>query len=213
MRFEKLTENKIRITLSNEDLAAKDIDCHSFMANSAESQDLFFDMLEEAEKEIGFITKNYTIRIEALAVSGGDFIITVTRSLPDSISSKTSSKMKTTPRKKVHIKRKNMTTNCKNVIYRFDNFDDFCSYAHFLESEKIDFKKFAKSIVLYEYKNSYYLAFYTINVVYPNLKRFLSSITEFASYVNNSELFTPKLMEAGKVIMKNNAIVTCMKHF
>ena len=63
MRFEKLNEDKIRITLSHEDLVKKDIDFHDFMSNSIESQDLFFDMLEEAEKEIGFVTKDYLIRI------------------------------------------------------------------------------------------------------------------------------------------------------
>lgn len=212
MRFEKLTENKIRITLSNDDLVKKEIDFHSFMANSIESQDLFFDMLDEAEKELGFVTKDYRIRIEALVVSGGDFVITVTRSVPNE-EQVSISRQKVTPRKKVHIKRKTSTTNCKNVVYLFDNFDDFCSYSHFLENENIDFKKFAKSIILYEYKASYYLVFNTINVLYPNLKSFLSSITEFASHVNNSELFTRKLTECGKIIMKNNAITTCMKHF
>ena len=57
MRFEKLNEDKIRITLNTEDLEKKDIDLHTFMSNSIESQDLFFDMLEEAEKQIGFVTK------------------------------------------------------------------------------------------------------------------------------------------------------------
>ena len=33
MRFEKLNENKIRITLTNKDLEKKNIDFHSFMAN------------------------------------------------------------------------------------------------------------------------------------------------------------------------------------
>ncbi len=42
MRFEKLNEDKIRITLSNEDLIKKDIDFHSFMSNSLESQDFIF---------------------------------------------------------------------------------------------------------------------------------------------------------------------------
>ena len=43
MRFEKINEDKIRITLNHEDLLKKDIDFHSFMANSIESQDLFLD--------------------------------------------------------------------------------------------------------------------------------------------------------------------------
>ncbi len=68
MRIEKITENKIRIILNIKDLQEKNIDLHSFMSNSIESQDLFYDMLDKAEKEIGFETKDYKLIIEALAV-------------------------------------------------------------------------------------------------------------------------------------------------
>ncbi|MCI8486790.1 MAG: adaptor protein MecA, partial [Clostridia bacterium] len=47
--------------------------------NSIKSQDLFLDILEEAEKKVGFITKDYKVRIEALAMNDGNFIFTVTR--------------------------------------------------------------------------------------------------------------------------------------
>lgn len=125
MRFEKLNENKIRITLTHQDLIEKDIDFHSFMANSIDSQDLFFDVLDEAEKEIGFITKNYQIRIEAFAVAGGDFVLTVTRSLPDSIN-------KVSPvRKKVHIKKKKPEHELAQLVYSFSSFDDYCSFIRF----------------------------------------------------------------------------------
>lgn len=50
-----------------QDLEEKNIDLHSFMSNSIESQDLFYDMLDKAEKEIGFQTKDYKLMIEALA--------------------------------------------------------------------------------------------------------------------------------------------------
>ncbi len=49
------------------------------MSNSIKSQDLFLDILEEAEKKVGFVTKDYKVRIEALAMNDGDFIFTVTR--------------------------------------------------------------------------------------------------------------------------------------
>lgn len=68
MRFEKINENKIKITLNSEDLIKKNIDFHVFMSNSIESQDLFLDMLNQAEKQVGFITKNYLLRIETLAL-------------------------------------------------------------------------------------------------------------------------------------------------
>lgn len=98
MKFEKISENKIRITLNIEDLKEKDIDFHSFMSNSIESQDLFLDMLDQAEKEVGFVTKDYRVMIEALAMSNGNFVLTITRMIPD-----VAEKPK---RKKVAIKRK-----------------------------------------------------------------------------------------------------------
>ena len=73
MQIEKLNENKIRITLNLEDLKENNIDLHSFMASSIESQDLFFDMLDKAEKEVGFKTKDYKLMIEALAIPNRKF--------------------------------------------------------------------------------------------------------------------------------------------
>ena len=67
MRIERLDYNKIRIILNLEDLKEQNIDLHSFMSNSIESQSLFLDMLEKAEKEIGFVTEDYKLIIEALA--------------------------------------------------------------------------------------------------------------------------------------------------
>lgn len=207
MRFEKLNEDKIRITLSHEDLIKKHIDFHSFMSNSLESQDLFFDMLQEAEKEIGFVTKDYLIRIEALAMSSGDFILTVTRSLPET------SKTKLNPKRKVHIKRKKEDIDARHIIYCFTNFDDYCSFIEFFKNNKFKHTNLAESILLYEYKNNYYLIINNINLCYPNLKKLFSCITEFAVFVNNSEIFACKLLESGNLIMKHNAICTGIKHF
>lgn len=57
LKIEKLTENKIRIILDMQDLQEKNIDLHSFMSDSLESQDLFYDMLDKAEKEIRLSNK------------------------------------------------------------------------------------------------------------------------------------------------------------
>lgn len=205
MRFEKLNEDKIRITLSNEDLIKKHIDFHSFMSNSIESQDLFYDMLEEAEREIGFITKDYLIRIEALAMAGGDFILTVTRSLPE--------KVKNNARKKIHIKRKHVKLDSSHFIYCFNNFDDYCSFVEFFNKNNFNPENLADNILLYEYKNSYYLLIKGINLNYSNLKKLFSCITEFATFVNHSEIFASKLFESGKLTMKHNAIRLGIKHF
>ncbi len=204
MRFEKLNEDKIRITLSREDLIKKDIDFHTFMSNSIESQDLFFDMLEEAEKEIGFTTKDYLIRLEALAMAGGDFVLTVTRTLPDKIKNN---------RKKVHIKRKKVNSEATQMIYSFASFEDYCSFLTFFEQNQFSPTHLAQRVLLYEYHHLYYLVLCQINLGYPQLKKLFSSITEFATFENHSEVFASKLLESGQLVMKHNAIRTGIKHF
>ena len=207
MKFEKLNENKIRITLNNQDLLDKNIDFHSFMSNSKESQNLFLDMLDEAEKKVGFVTKDYKLRIEALAMSDGNFILTITR-----FGKSIDNQYKNQKNKNLKIKRKNLDLTSKQLIYRFDSFEDFCSFSGFIS--KIDnIHSISKSVILYLYQNSYYLCISNINTEHSSIKQLYTLITEFGTYVDNSEMFARKLTECGKIVMKNNAIRTCNKFF
>jgi negative regulator of genetic competence, sporulation and motility len=67
--------------------------------------------------------------------------------------------------------------------------------------------------VLYFYKNSYYLCFSNILPEQEKIKQLYSLISEFGTYVDNSDLFVTKLTEYGKIIMKHNAIKTCTNYF
>ena len=145
MKFEKLNENKIRITLNNQDLIEKNIDFHSFMSNSKESQNLFLDMLDEAEKKVGFVTKDYKLRIEAIALSNGNFILTITRfgkNIDNSVISKHTNK--------VRIKRKNLDMTSKQLIYKFDDFEDFLNFSKCIANLE-NYNAIAKNIVLFKY--------------------------------------------------------------
>ena len=204
MRFEKINENKIRITLSHQDLEAKHIDFHSFMSGSLDSQDLFFDMLDEAEKQIGFVTKDYRIRIEALAMSEGDFIVTVTRSLPEATE-------KIPLKKKVKIKRKSPSLDNSLVVYCFYSLDDFFAFMDYSKKLKLPLASIAKSMMVYEYKNAFYFVLDDIHLENSSLKVFFAAITEFASHVSCSNLFLSKLMECGKVLMKQAGIKKYIK--
>jgi len=208
MKIEKLTENKIRITLNMEDLTENNIDFHSFMANSIESQDIFLNLLDKAEKEVGFNTDDCRIMIEALALKDGHFVLTITKFEHN--------EEKVLPKKKnLHIKRKSPSINFEKTIYSFESFDAFCDFCTFLKNvlEENQIKAFAKSSDLYEYNSNYYLVFTAINTSSPSLNYICSAITEFAHFVNSSELFERKLKEYGKLIIQSSAISTCMEHF
>lgn len=207
MKFEKLNENKIRITLNNQDLAEKNIDFHSFMSNSQESQNLFLDMLNEAEKKVGFITKDYKLRIEALAMSDGNFILTITRFGKNIEADTKSPKLR-----KVKIQRKQLDVTSKQLIYRFDSFDDFSAFSEFM-CKLHKFNNIAKKIVLYFYKGSYYLCFLDLNADNDKVRQLYTVITEFGTYIDGTEVALKKLMECGKLVIKNNAIKTCVQYF
>jgi len=205
LRFERITENKIRITFSVEDLEKENIDFHSFMSNSIETQSVFLDMLSKAEKEMGFITNNYKLMIEALATSSGHFIVTVTRMVPEPVKL----------RKKLNAKRKTVSTSMPIVVYQFENFDDFCNLSNCLNEKVLKRinKIFTKS-VLYLYNNSYYLSLETNeNANIADLKYIVSTITEFSTSIKYSNIFETKLIEYGKVILPNNCFQKSVQFF
>ena len=211
MKFEKLNENKIKIIVSMKDLEDKDISLHDFMSNSIESQELFLDLLEEAEEKVGFKTSNCKIRVEAFAMTDKDFILTITKVLPDMAKKQSNP----TLRKKLKIKRKiNNIESSKDLIYKFNTFDDYCNFTEYLINNNLtDASKLAKSIQLYAYNNLYYLVFHNMNNNYNKLSTFYTSITEFGSYVLHPDLFIHKLYETGTLCVKNNALKKSFEYF
>lgn len=199
MKFEKLNNDKIRIILNLQDLEDNNIDYQSFMSNSSDSQTLFLEMLDEAEEQIGFKTKDYKLMIEALATIDGNFIITVTRFLPDFDIAPTYNK------KTVKVKRKTDKIINDSIVYEFTNFDDILDFILLLKSSNIKgIATFTKDFSLYSYKSNYYLVMDNINKNFSGIKTFLCALTEFGKSINNSNLFKSKLNEYGTLILKNN---------
>ena len=206
MKFEKLNENKIKITVSIQDLKEKDISLHDFMSNSIETQDLFFDLLEEADEKVGFKVNDCKVKVEAFAMTEEDFILTIT---------KTSSNSKNLPRKKLKVRKKtNSVKSNEYIIYKFNTFDDFCNFSEFLIKNNLkDSYKVAETAQLFLYKNFYYLVFHNINENYKKLSTFYTLVTEFGSYVLNPNLFVYKLNESGSIFVKNNALKKSFTYF
>ena len=207
MKFEKINENKIRITLKLSELKDKDIDYQSLMSNSMDTQKLFWDMLDEAEEKIGFKTKDYKIMIEALATVDGDFIVTVTRSLPES-------NYENKKRKNIRYKRKNEKLSSSLAIYSFDTFDDFCEFCLYINSNSlIVLDKISKNYNLFTYKDKYFLVINNIDLSYENLSIFNYIVSEFGHFVSSPETFNSILLEHGNLIIKRNAIKNILKYF
>ena len=207
MKIEKLTDNKIRIILNSDELQAQNIDVKSLVSNTDIAQSLFKNILKRAEKEVGFVVADSKLLIEAFISSEGCFIITFTKFKPD---------IKTTNCKnsRLKVKRKTPYTSNKNVIFIFNNFDEFCNFWTYINNSYLeDLNKIAKQILLYEYNSKYYLSISEININLESLSSFYTSISEFAKMISNSTNFESKLIEYGKLIFKHNAIKNGIKYF
>lgn len=195
MKIEKLNENKIKITLNSEDLQARNIDVQSFIYNTPESQDLFWDVMREAEKEYGFNVDESMVYVEASATASGIFTLTVTKTANSLNQTNLKNKLK---RQNYKLKRKNVNSPLDNSIFKFNSFDDICDFCKTIKIS--DFN----SNTLFNFEGSYYLL--ASNVPSNN-------ILEYATKENNSELLLAKISEYGKIVIENNALETIAKNF
>ena len=136
----------------------------------------------------------------------GNFVLTITRILPEK--SEGSSK---SSKKNIKAKRKVVIPDKILSIYKFNTFDEFCEFCTYLSHTNLSSK--LKSSILYSYNSEYYLILNNVRMKLADFKTFCYAITEFGSYVKEHTLFERKLKEYGKVVIKQNAIDTCLKYF
>ena len=204
MKIEKLTENKIRVIIHSDELGENYLNVHSIMTKAIETQEIFSNILEKAEKEVNFNTDGCKLLIEAFSSLEDVFVFTITRYLPEHDGKK----------KKLIAKRKSFSTSSNQIVCQFEDFNIFCDFCNSIKSShKINIGKLSKNIALYLWKDSYYLVLRNINPKYENINIFYSTLSEFGKLVSFSEHFESKLLEHGKTVIKKNAIDVGIRFF
>lgn len=203
MKFEKLSEYKLRVTVSNDELLENSNgDLDNFMSNPSKARKSFLEILDKAEDEVGFHIDNNRIRIDAKSMYNGDFIFTITKLIPKSKSSK-----KVKPLK-VPIQKDN------TLVYNFVDIEHFFNFCNFLKAQKINrLREFCKTIELYKYNGSYALICLNINQNYRYLGKLYSGITEFGNFLTSQESVAMLIKEHGSLVISHNAIYTSQKNF
>lgn len=214
MRFEKINKNKIKVNISSKDLQDNDMDIHSFMSNSSECKSLFLYVLQKAERDYGFSTNDYSIKVETIALDNGSFVLTITRTKSSDISENAIKNTIVVPKKTVHMRKKVNISNSNNLVYSFRDFEEFLSFVEFIKDNKKTYNRnLCKKNVLYFYNDLYYLVFQCVNKDLVTIKSFYSAIVEFAKYSDESDIFISKLNECGNIIFKTRAIENTIKLF
>ena len=191
MKFEKLTNNKIRIIFSLQDMKLNNISAQAFLSDRLISQKILQNILLEAEKEIGFKTEDSKLLVEAIKSPEGGFIFTIT--------------------KLVSQKDENVDTS-SNMFIKFDNFDNFyclCTYINNLNYPKS--QMLLKNFSLILYNGTYYLRIFNFDNNLPT--SVINALSEFGEVLPFSPELDGTLHEYGKIIFNKNAINKCLKYY
>lgn len=200
MKIEKLTENKIRAIIKQEDIKNKNVNLEELVQTSVDSQDLLLDILEKAKQELDFNIDGCKLLIETFSSSDDIFIFTITKY-----------NVSNNKKKYLSAKRKISPTDNYVNFFKFSNFDDFCNFCNSVGN--LQTKRLYKSAILYLYNNKIYLLISKLNASHKNYKLFYSYILEFSRQIFYSKNFEAKLKEHGKIIIKNNALNIGIKYF
>lgn len=190
MQIEKINENQLEVTLNLEDLKKNNISLHSFMCNSIKSQNLFFEILDFANKEIGFTLKNYEIIIEAFSIPTKNYFILLITRIPKKNYLRISKKKY----RKFNIS--------KSFWIKFNFFEDLCMFCNSIESNLQAVSS------LYLLNNNYFLHIKFINI--RDYIKFILNAHEFSNCLFNNNFI---LDENAESIIKNCAIETSKKYF
>jgi len=201
MRIERIGENKIRIFVSYDDLEERDIDLDAFNYNSPETQELFWDLMEQAELELGFEAQESQLCIEAVSDVEHGFVITITRVDEENDFESFQKFIKNRYRSRDLFSRKKPAyVYSTMLIYAVEDFDDLCKLCSAIRPL---FRGRSK-VMLHE--DTYYLILTSIEGNITNKNLFDSIMSEYADKMSNVDFLEGYLNEYGKVILDNDAI-------
>lgn len=183
MKIEKLTNEKIKIILSKDDINKVDISINDFLDDKDVSQNILNYILEKAEKEINFNTENSDILVEIITKFEGGFIFTITKFDSDS------------------------NSNVSNLIFKFNSFENFLEFCRYIKNlSPINEQDF--SLILY--KNEYYLSVFNLLTFKIDL---YSILCEFAEPIELTSGLVGTLNEYGKTIFERKTFKENIEHF
>ncbi len=130
MRLKKITNNKIKIYFTFEDMNSCHISKDLLFSDNYIAQNLLQLFLEKAEKELNFTVNEENLIVEVISLNNG-FVFTITRIVSDS----------------------NFDSNTY-VFYKFENFNNFIAFCTYIKN--MNWSVF-QNFQLYIYNDSFYL--------------------------------------------------------
>lgn len=194
MRLERLNYNKIKIFLTFDDLSERGLTKEDLWKNAPKVQQLFRDMMQEANKELGFEADG-PIAVEVFSLQAQGMVVIVT---------KENQELDTEEEFQDEFIEMQVTLDeSEHILYEFTSLDDIIALAGRLYSLGVTGGK------LYGWQNRFYL--WLEEETTTLLKEDMIAI--LAEFGSSSTITIYRMMEYGKELMVNDAIKQIHKYF
>lgn len=194
MRLERLNYNKIKIFLTFDDLLERGLTKEDLWQNAPKVQQLFRDMMHEANKELGFEADG-PIAVEVFSLQAQGMVVIVTKEhqelgLDEDFSDD-------------FIEMQVTLDESEDILYEFASFEDVISLAERLYPLGVENGK------LYSFQNHFYLLLEesATSLSHENL------IAILAEFGNSATITIYRLMEYGKELMEERALAQLHHYF
>ncbi|MFD0768560.1 genetic competence negative regulator [Bacillus sp. CGMCC 1.60114] len=194
MRLERLNYNKIKIFLTFDDLSERGLTKEDLWKNAPKVQQLFRDMMQEANKELGFEADG-PIAVEVFSLQAQGMVVIVTK---ENHVSDTEDEFQDE-----FIEMQVTLDESEHILYEFTSLEDVIALAGRLYSLEVTGGK------LYMWQNRFYLWLEEDSTML--LKEDMIAI--LAEFGSPSTITIYRMMEYGKELMANEAIEQIYKYF
>lgn len=202
MKIERLSQDKIRIFLTFDDLLERGIQKDDMWREPPKLHELFLEMMEQAYTELGFDASG-PLAVEVLAMPAQGMVIIITRG---KVNDSGEGAAEDEEELEDDIYDMEVTMEQSDVMmYAFRDFEDVISAAGQLQSSGL-----TEAGRLYAYKGKYILA---IEPSHVEQARYNAVIALLAEYGEATSVTFAVLEEYGKIIMSENAVREICNHF
>lgn len=211
MKIEKINENKVKITLTFEELENRKISLQDIESDAAKAKDLFIDLLEESNLEEDFVIDESHLFVEASSDNNNLFTVIITK-IEDIPELKQYSLLEKKPSMKRYGKSNKLSNaNYKYTvdsnIYEFSSLEDVLALCEVAKSERIFFGKNS----LYKQNSKYYLIFSKFSIKNPKFLKTYVFLSEYCKNYYVYDLYETSIKERSQLIIENNALQTLSK--
>jgi adapter protein MecA 1/2 len=200
MKIERLSQDKIRIFLTFDDLTERGIQKDDMWREIPKVHELFSEMMDQAYSELGFDPSG-PLAVEVFALPAQGMVVIVTRGKHDLYANSDSYE----DQEAEEVYEMEVTLEQSDLVcYAFKDFEDL------LQGAKVINPLLMEGGILYFYKGKYILQLEPIDLEENKYQALIAVLSE---YGEASSVTRAVLEEYGKVIIADDAVKVLCHHF